>query len=116
MHRVVVPPKAPLVRAGAPYPLRAPEAEGRAPRPAGSRFQPLAAATWGTGDVYMSARELRRLRIVDLVRRWPATIRQLADLGISPRYLEWTIEAAAGDLGINCDRVVSRLQPVIARA
>ncbi len=64
----------------------------------------------------MSARELRRLRIVDLVRRWPATIRQLADLGISPRYLEWTIEAAAGDLGINCDRVVSRLQPVIARA
>ena len=61
----------------------------------------------------MSARELRRLRIVDLVRRWPATIRQLADLGISPRYLEWTIEAAAGDLGINCDRVVSRLQPVI---
>ena len=63
----------------------------------------------------MPPRELRLTRIADLVRRWPATIRHLADLGISPRYLDWAIEAAARDLGLNCDRVVSRLQPALIR-
>jgi hypothetical protein len=53
---------------------------------------------------------------MDIARAWPGAIRQLADLGISPRYLHWTIESAARDLGLNCDRVVSRLQPTIALA
>ena len=59
----------------------------------------------------MTAREIRSQRVFDLVRAWPGTVRRLADLGISPRYLDWTVESAARDLGLNCDRVISALQP-----
>ena len=31
--------------------------------------------------------------------------------GGAPRYLDWTVESAARDLGLNCDRVISALQP-----
>jgi hypothetical protein len=64
----------------------------------------------------LTARELRQLRIVDVVKVCPGAVRHLADLGISPRYLYWTIESAARDLGINCDRVVSRLMSAIGPA
>jgi hypothetical protein len=58
----------------------------------------------------MTAAELRETRVIDLVRVEPAVILELADLGISPRYLEWTLQDASRDLGINLDRVVSRVR------
>ncbi len=61
----------------------------------------------------MTASQLRHSRVIDLVRVEPGIILQLADLGISPRYLEWTVEDASEDLGINLDRVVSRLGPML---
>jgi hypothetical protein len=61
----------------------------------------------------MTATELRQCRVIDLVREEPRIILPLADLGISPRYLDWTVEDASHDLGINLDRVVSRLQSLM---
>lgn len=51
--------------------------------------------------------------VVDLVRMNPRSIQALADLGIGPRYLYWSIEASARDLGINTDRVAARLRAVL---
>jgi hypothetical protein len=64
----------------------------------------------------MTIAELRRARVIDLVRVEPSVILELADLGISPRYLEWTLQDASRDLGINLDRVVARVQPVVESA
>ena len=64
----------------------------------------------------MNARELVTQRIIDVVRTRPAAMVSLADLGIGPRYLYWTLESACRDLGINLDRVVSRLMPALAPA
>ena len=50
------------------------------------------------------------------VRAEPGVILDLADFGISPRYLDWTLEAATTDLGVNLDRVVSKVQPRFDRA
>jgi len=61
----------------------------------------------------MTAAELRNARVIDLVRVEPSVILELADLGITPRYLEWTLQDASRDLGINLDRVVARVQPVV---
>ncbi len=61
----------------------------------------------------MTAAELRETRVIDLVRVEPSVILELADLGISPRYLEWTLQDASRDLGINLDRVMARVRPVI---
>ena len=61
----------------------------------------------------MTASELRETRVIDLVRVEPSVILELADLGISPRYLEWTLQDASRDLGINLDRVMARVRPVI---
>lgn len=61
----------------------------------------------------MTAAELRKARVIDLVRVEPSVILELADLGITPRYLEWTLQDASRDLGINLDRVVARVQPVV---
>jgi hypothetical protein len=64
----------------------------------------------------MTAAQLRETRVIDLVRVEPAVILELADLGISPRYLEWTLAAASRDLGINLDRVVARVGLVVKSA
>lgn len=64
----------------------------------------------------MTAAELRSARVIDIVRAEPGVIFDLADFGISPRYLEWTLEDATTDLGLNLDRVVSRMQPRLVRA
>ena len=61
----------------------------------------------------MTHKQLSLSRIVDLVRTNPRLVIILADLGISPRYLEWTLESAANDLGINLDRAVARIQPAV---
>ena len=61
----------------------------------------------------MTAGELRMARVIDLVRAWPSVILELADLGISPRYLEWTLQDASRDLGISLDRVLSKVRPVV---
>ena len=64
----------------------------------------------------MTAAELRSARVIDIVRAEPGVILDLADFGISPRYLDWTLEAATIDLGVNLDRVVSKVQPRLDRA
>ena len=64
----------------------------------------------------MTAAELRLARVIDLVRAKPSVILELADLGISPRYLEWTLQDASRDLGINLDRVLSRVRPSFREA
>ena len=64
----------------------------------------------------MTAAELRLARVIDLVRARPSVILDLADLGISPRYLEWTLQDASLDLGINLDRVLSRVRPSFRQA
>lgn len=45
----------------------------------------------------------------EVARMNPRSVLALADLGIGPRYLHWSIEASARDLGINLDRVAARL-------
>jgi hypothetical protein len=65
-------------------------------------------------EAAMNATELLRRTIGDLARNQPRVVLALADLGISPRYLNWTLEAASRDLGINTDRVISRLRPLLA--
>ena len=47
----------------------------------------------------MNARELVTQRIIDVVRARPSAVMSLADLGIGPRYLYWTLESASRDLG-----------------
>ena len=61
----------------------------------------------------MTATQIRHCRVIDLVREEPGIILQLADLGISPRYLDWTVEAAAGDLGLNLDRTLAKIGTAI---
>jgi len=57
----------------------------------------------------MSSAELHHLRVGDLVRRDPRLMPVLADLGITPRYLFWTLEDAARDLGVSLDRIDARI-------
>lgn len=47
----------------------------------------------------VNARELVTQRIIDVVRARPSAVMSLADLGIGPRYLYWTLESASRDLG-----------------
>jgi hypothetical protein len=61
----------------------------------------------------MTIAELRDARVIDLVRAEPAVILELANFGISPRYLDWTLRDATDDLGISLDRVVSRVYPIV---
>ena len=57
----------------------------------------------------MSRAELHHLRVGDLVRGDPRLMPVLADLGITPRYLFWTLEDAARDLGVSLDRIDARI-------
>lgn len=54
--------------------------------------------------------------IGNLVRRDLRVVTVLADAGVSPRYLNWTIEAAARDLGVSLDSLLHRLERVLAAA
>ena len=54
----------------------------------------------------MSGNFVKR-RIVELVRADSRVVMALADLGISPRYVYWTLEEAAADLQLSLDRVIS---------
>jgi hypothetical protein len=47
--------------------------------------------------------------IIDIVRSDPSLVTALADSGITPRYLYWTVEAAARDLDLNLNQLVRRL-------
>jgi hypothetical protein len=62
------------------------------------------------------ADDLLDLLIRDLVRRFPRALVALADLGITPRYAQWTVRAAADDLRLSHDRVTARLRAVTIRA
>jgi hypothetical protein len=57
----------------------------------------------------MNPSAIARRRIIDLVRANSHVIAALADLGISPRYLYFTIDEASRELGINLDRACSRI-------
>ncbi len=52
--------------------------------------------------------------IGNLVRGDLRVVAVLADAGVSPRYLDWTLEAAARDLGISLDSLVHRLERVLS--
>lgn len=57
----------------------------------------------------MNPPAIARRRIIDLVKANSRVIAALADLGISPRYLYFTIEEVTRELGINLDRACSRI-------
>jgi hypothetical protein len=57
----------------------------------------------------MSPRLLGSQRVIDLVRSDVRVVTAFADLGISPRYLYWTVASAAADAGANLDRLAARL-------
>ena len=57
----------------------------------------------------MSPRSLATRQIIDLVRIDQRIITVFADLGISPRYLYWTVENAAADAGVSLDALSARL-------
>lgn len=59
---------------------------------------------------------LPRLRLIDIIRMDPRVIVALADLGISPRYLYWTLDSAIRDLGLNFDRALARLEQAVTPA
>ena len=55
-------------------------------------------------------------RIIDLVKANSRVITALADLGIGPRYLYWTVDEVSRDLGLSLDRICSRINRVLAPA
>lgn len=57
----------------------------------------------------MNPRSILTRTVGELARANPRAVLALADLGIGPRYLSWSVEASARDLGINLDRVAARL-------
>lgn len=59
--------------------------------------------------VHMNPQTLGSQRVIDLVRTDARVVTALADLGISPRYLYWTVAAAAANAGANLDRLAARL-------
>jgi hypothetical protein len=61
----------------------------------------------------MNPRILGSQRVIDLVRSDVRVVPVLADLGISPRYLYWTLASAAADAGANLDRLAARLTAVL---
>ena len=52
---------------------------------------------------------LSTMTVLQLVRSNLRAITVLADAGISPRYLDWTVRSAADDCGVNLDRLAYRL-------
>ena len=48
-------------------------------------------------------------RISDVVRFDAAPVHVFADLGIGPRYLNWTIEAAARAQGVDLESIIRAL-------
>lgn len=62
----------------------------------------------------LNPRSILTRTVAELVRANPRAILALADLGIGPRYLNWSVEASARDLGINLDRVAARLGTVVS--
>ncbi len=64
----------------------------------------------------MKASAIQGRRIVELARLDRRAAFVLADLGISPRYLDWTLESATRDAGIDLSRVVDHLGRVLAVA
>ncbi len=62
----------------------------------------------------MTTAALSTLTVNELVRKNVRAVTVLADLGISPRYLEWTVRSAAEDCGVNLDRLAYRLNRLAA--
>lgn len=62
----------------------------------------------------MTTTALSTLTVNELVRKNVRAVTVLADLGISPRYLEWTVRSAAEDCGVNLDRLAYRLNCLAA--
>lgn len=54
--------------------------------------------------------------IGNLVRRDLRVVAVLADAGVSPRYLHWTLEAAASDLGVSLEALLQRLERILSAA
>ena len=54
--------------------------------------------------------------IANLARRDLRIVMILADAGVSPRYLNWTLDAAAHDLDIGLDALLDRIRTVIGRS
>ena len=57
---------------------------------------------------------LSTMTVLQLVRSNLRTVTVLADVGISPRYLDWTVRAAADACGVNLDRLTHRLNLLAA--
>ena len=57
----------------------------------------------------MSPSRLGNQRVIDLARSDIRVVTAFADLGITPRYLYWTVASAAADAGANLDRLAARL-------
>jgi len=66
--------------------------------------------------VISSRHALASAVIGNIVRRDLRVVSVLADAGVSPRYLDWTLEAAARDLGVSLDTLLQRLDRVLASA
>lgn len=62
----------------------------------------------------MTAGSILTRTVREVVQMNPRSVLAFADLGIGPRYLYWSIEASARDLGINLDRVAARLGTALA--
>jgi hypothetical protein len=58
---------------------------------------------------------LQTREIGELVRMDARVIGVLVDLGISPRYLHWTVTSVAEELGVSVARIVDLLSVVLAR-
>jgi hypothetical protein len=61
----------------------------------------------------MASSPLETRKISDLVRTDVRVVRVLVDLGISPRYLHWTVNSVAEDRGISVDLIVDALTVVL---
>lgn len=61
------------------------------------------------------AHSFATLLIGDVVRSDVAAAQVFADLGIGPRYLFWTLEAAAKAQGISIDTLMNALRDILSR-
>lgn len=63
-----------------------------------------------------TGRALATTSIGEIARRNVRAVLVLADAGISPRYVAWTVAEAALDCGINLDRLLARLERALTVA
>ncbi len=63
----------------------------------------------------MMGTTLAGISIGEIARRNVRAVLVLADAGISPRYIGWSVAEAARECGVNLDALLARLERALAQ-